>query len=479
MASYRELLQRVKLEIDELGAVQARERHPATGGTALFLDVREQDEWDEGAVPGAVHVPRGNLEQRIEGLVPDRSREIVVYCAGGSRSAFAAKTLAELGYENVLNLAGGFTDWKRNGFESRSRETLTPEQRARYSRHLLIPEVGEAGQQRLLQSRVLLIGAGGLGSPASLYLAAAGVGTLGIVDADVVDDSNLQRQIVHSTERLGEPKVASAKRTLEALNPDVDVEDLRGAADVGERRADPRRGLGRDHRRRRQLPHALPRQRRVRLARDPRRARLDLPLRGPGHRLRAARGPCYRCLFPTPPPPELAPSCAEGGVLGVLPGIIGSLQANEALKLLLGAGETLRGRLAALRRPREHVRRGDGQARSRLPRLRRAPDDHGVRRLCRVLPGGSRVTAVRIPPTLRAEVAGERQVEAHGGTVREVLEDLARRYPALEPQLFDDGDIAPFVNVYVGGEDVRTLEGLETRVDGLPMILLPAMAGGR
>jgi molybdopterin/thiamine biosynthesis adenylyltransferase/rhodanese-related sulfurtransferase len=345
MASYRELLQRAKAEIDELGAAQARERHPATGGSALFLDVREQDEWDEGVVTGAVHVPRGNLEQRIEGLVPDRSREIVVYCAGGSRSAFAAKTLAELGYENVYNLAGGFTDWKRNGFEIEVPQTLTPEQRARYSRHLLIPEVGEAGQQKLLQSRVLLIGAGGLGSPASLYLAAAGVGTLGIVDADVVDDSNLQRQIVHSTERLGEPKVASAKRTLEALNPDVDVKTyeerltsenveriLGDGWDVIIDGADnfPTRYLVNDA----SVWHSIP------------------VVHGSIYRFEGqvtvfepGEGPCYRCLFPTPPPPELAPSCAEGGVLGVLPGIIGSLQANEALKLLLGAGESLRGRL--------------------------------------------------------------------------------------------------------------------------------------
>jgi len=345
MASYRELLQRVKAEIDELGAGQARERHAATGGNALFLDVREQDEWDEGAVTGAVHVPRGNLEQRIEGLVPDRSREIVVYCAGGSRSAFAAKSLAELGYDNVYNLAGGFTDWKRSGFEIEIPQTLTPEQRARYSRHLLIPEVGEAGQQRLLQSRVLLIGAGGLGSPASLYLAAAGVGTLGIVDADVVDNSNLQRQIVHSTERLGEPKVASAKRTLEALNPDVDVKTyeerltsenveriLGDGWDVIIDGADnfPTRYLVNDA----SVWHSIP------------------VVHGSIYRFEGQvtvfephEGPCYRCLFPTPPPPELAPSCAEGGVLGVLPGIIGSLQANEALKLLLGAGESLRGRL--------------------------------------------------------------------------------------------------------------------------------------
>jgi sulfur-carrier protein adenylyltransferase/sulfurtransferase len=195
MATYRELLARVKAEIEEIGAADARERQD----DALFVDVREREEWDEGIVPGAVHVPRGQLESRIEGLVPDRGRELVLYCSGGSRSAFAAKALQELGYENVVSLTGGFTDWKRNGFPVETPRSLSPDQRRRYSRHLLIPEVGEAGQERLLGGRVLLIGAGGLGSPASLYLAAAGVGRLGIVDADVVDASNLQRQIIHST----------------------------------------------------------------------------------------------------------------------------------------------------------------------------------------------------------------------------------------------------------------------------------------
>jgi molybdopterin/thiamine biosynthesis adenylyltransferase/rhodanese-related sulfurtransferase len=340
MATYRELLARVRAEIEEIGTAEARERD-----SALFLDVREQNEWDEGVLPGAVHIPRGELEQRIEGLVPDRSREIVVYCAGGSRSAFATKSLAELGYENVVNLAGGFTDWKRNGYPVETPRSLSADQRARYSRHLLIPEVGEAGQQKLLQSRVLLIGAGGLGSPASLYLAAAGVGTLGIIDADVVDDSNLQRQIVHSTDRLGEPKVGSAKRTLEALNPDVEVKTyqerltsenveriLADGWDVIVDGADnfPTRYLVNDA----SVWHGIP------------------LVHGSIYRFEGQvtvfkphEGPCYRCLFPTPPPPELAPSCAEGGVLGVLPGIIGSLQASEALKLLLGAGETLQGRL--------------------------------------------------------------------------------------------------------------------------------------
>jgi sulfur-carrier protein adenylyltransferase/sulfurtransferase len=341
MAGYRELLNEVKAGIEEIRAPEAA----ALDGEPLFLDVRERDEWDEGHIPGALHVPRGNLESRVEGLVPDRERRIVVYCAGGSRSAFAAKTLGELGYTDVTSLAGGFTDWKRNGFPIQQPRALQTEQRARYSRHLLIPEVGEEGQLKLLDSKILLIGAGGLGSPASLYLAAAGVGRLGIVDADVVDASNLQRQIIHSTEELGQPKVASAKAAIEALNPDVEVvtyaerltsENVdRILADGWDLIVDgadnfPTRYLVNDA----SVWH-------------------DIPVvhgsifrfEGQVTVFKPHDGPCYRCLFPQPPPADLAPSCAEGGVLGVLPGIIGSLQANEALKLALGIGDPLIGRL--------------------------------------------------------------------------------------------------------------------------------------
>jgi len=344
MAGYRELLAQVRLEIEEISSVDAHERL-AADERPLFVDVREPDEWEEGHVPGAIHVTRGRLESRMEGLVPDKERAIVVYCSGGSRSAFASKVLGDLGYENVVNLAGGFADWKRNGFDVTIPRALSAEQRSRYSRHLLIPEVGEDGQQRLLDARVLLVGAGGLGSPASLYLAAAGVGTLGIVDADVVDESNLQRQIVHSTDRLGEPKVASARRTLEALNPDVNVvpfEERLGSDNV-ERILDggwdviidgadnfPTRYLVNDA----SVWHGIPV-----VHGSIYRFEGQVTVFSPG------QGPCYRCLFPTPPPPELAPSCAEGGVLGVLPGIIGSLQANEALKLILERGDTLVGRL--------------------------------------------------------------------------------------------------------------------------------------
>src|SRR5436190_622841 len=259
MPSYRELLQQVKAEIGEVDAARAHELLDSAE-RPLLVDVREQDEWSEGHLPGAIHVSRGNLESRIERAAPDRARPIVLYCQSGARPAFAAKTLEELGYENVVSLSGGFTDWKRNGFPTELPRVLDGEKRSRYSRHLLIPEVGEEGQLKLLDSRVLLIGAGGLGSPASLYLAAAGVGRLGIVDDDRV----------HASIYRFEGQVTVFK------------------------------------------PH---------------------------------EGPCYRCLFPQPPPPELAPSCAEGGVLGVLPGIIGSLQANETLKLALGIGDTLTGRL--------------------------------------------------------------------------------------------------------------------------------------
>jgi sulfur-carrier protein adenylyltransferase/sulfurtransferase len=341
MATYRDLLQQVRSEVEEVSTSDAAARPDG----ALFVDVRERDEWDEGHIPGAVHIPRGYLESRIEAAAPDRDRPIVVYCATGARSAFGTRTLEELGYTDVRNLGGGFVDWKRNGFPVQLPRSLDADRRSRYSRHLLIPEVGEEGQLRLLDARVLLVGAGGLGSPASLYLAAAGVGRLGIVDADVVDASNLQRQIVHSTERLGEAKVASAKRTIEALNPDVEVvtyEERLTSENIERILADgwevivdgadnfPTRYLVNDA----SVWHGVP------------------VVHGSIYRFegqvtvfKPGEGPCYRCLFPTPPPPELAPSCAEGGVLGVLPGIIGSLQANEALKLALGIGDPLVGRL--------------------------------------------------------------------------------------------------------------------------------------
>jgi sulfur-carrier protein adenylyltransferase/sulfurtransferase len=343
MPTYRELLQQVKAEIAEIDVQTARER--LDHDSPAVVDVREQNEWDEGHIPGAVHVPRGSLESKIEGAVPDRSHSVIVYCAGGTRSAFAAKTLEELGYEDVVSLVGGFTDWKRNGLPFEIPRTLEDTQRRRYSRHILIPEVGEEGQQRLLDGRILLIGAGGLGSPASLYLAAAGVGTVGIVDDDAVDETNLQRQIIHSTERLGDSKAESAKRTIEALNPDVtvkvfkerltsdNVDRILGEGwDVIVDGADnfPTRYLLNDA----SVWHEIP------VVHGS-----IFRFEGQTTVFKPHEGPCYRCLFPEPPPPELAPSCAEGGVLGVLPGIVGSLQANEALKLVLGIGDSLVGRL--------------------------------------------------------------------------------------------------------------------------------------
>ena len=344
MPTYRELLARARAEIEEISTPEAHALVEA-GETPLFVDVRLREEWDEGHLPGAVHVPRNNLESRAETLLPDKGRPLVVYCGSGTRSVFATKSLLELGYENVVNLAGGFADWKRNGYEFTTPAALSPSQRTRYARHLMIPEVGEEGQQRLLDSRVLLIGAGGLGSPASLYLAAAGIGTLGVIDPDVVDDSNLQRQIVHSTERLGEPKVDSARRTIEALNPDVTVVPFQERLDSSNVERILAHGWdvivdGTDNFPTRYLVndasvwHGIP------------------VVHGSIYRFEGqvtvfhpGNGPCYRCLYPSPPPPELAPSCAEGGVLGVLPGIVGSLQASEALKLVLGEGDTLAGRL--------------------------------------------------------------------------------------------------------------------------------------
>src|SRR5438105_2878356 len=307
-------------------------------------DVREKNEWDEGHIPGAVHVPKSYLEQWAEDRLPKKDKLTVLYCAGGVRSAMAADTLAKLGYPNGLPMAGGFNRWKDSGFRWAKPESLTADQAQRYSRHLLIPEVGESGQQQLLRSKVLLIGAGGLGSPAALYLAAAGVGTLGIVDSDVVDATNLQRQILHTTERIGEPKTDSARQTLEALNPDVkivgyqerltreNVDRILSEYDVVVDGADnfPTRYLLNDA----SVKHDKP------------------VVHGSIYRFEGQvtvfkphEGPCYRCLFPEPPPPELAPSCAEGGVLGVLPGIVGSLQTNEAIKLAAEIGDPLVGRL--------------------------------------------------------------------------------------------------------------------------------------
>lgn len=342
MTGFRDLLAQTREQITEIEPVAAEDLL----ADATFLDVRELDEFEQGTIPGALFIPRGQLETQIENRISDHDQQIVVYCAGGARSAFAAQTLETLGYTNVVSLAGGFGRWKNEDRPWNTPTVLAPEQRTRYHRHLLLPEVGETGQQRLLESKVLLLGAGGLGSPAGLYLAAAGVGTLGIVDMDVVGASNLQRQILHNIDRIGDRKVDSAKKTLTALNPDVNVVtyDTRlGADNVVNIISDydlvidgtdnfPTRYLLNDASVLTGIPvvHG-----------SIFRFEGQVTVFAPGS------GPCYRCLLPEPPPPELAPSCAEAGVLGVLPGIIGSIQALEAIKVLLGLGDPLIGRLLA------------------------------------------------------------------------------------------------------------------------------------
>jgi molybdopterin/thiamine biosynthesis adenylyltransferase/rhodanese-related sulfurtransferase len=342
VATFRDMLREVKATIREIDGEAAE---PSLG-KALFLDVREADEHDQGAITGALHIPRGNLELQIEGRAPDKSVPVVVYCAAGVRSAFAAKAMQELGYSDVVSLAGGFNRWKDEGRPWVTPRTLSADQRNRYHRHLLLPEVGVDGQQRLLESRVLLLGAGGLGSPAALYLAAAGVGTLGIIDMDVVDASNLQRQILHNLDRIGERKVDSAKKTLTAMNPDIDVVtfDTRlGAVNI----LDVIDGYdvivdGTDNFPTRYLVNDASLLKRIPVVHGS-----IFRFEGQVTVFHPYEGPCYRCLIPEPPPAELAPSCAEAGVLGVLPGIIGSLQAMETIKLLLGLGDTLAGRLLA------------------------------------------------------------------------------------------------------------------------------------
>ncbi len=340
--TYEELLRQARSEIREVTPAEAdaaRQR----GGIAL-VDVREASEWEQGHIPDARHVAKSHVEQDIEATVPDHATPIVLYCAAGVRSLFAAQTLRAMGYHDVASMTGGFDAWKRHGLEWTQPSGLTDTQRQRYSRHLLIPEVGSDGQAKLLGSRVLLIGAGGLGSPAALYLAAAGVGTIGIVDFDVVDLSNLQRQVLHTSDRVGEKKVESARRTINALNPDVrvvshdemlvagNVERIIAGYDVILDGTDTfeTRYIVNDAAVAAGIPvvHAS-------VFRFEGQLTTFIPY----------EGPCYRCLYPTPPPPELAPGCSVAGVLGVVPGIMGLLQANEVLKLLLGLGTTLSGRL--------------------------------------------------------------------------------------------------------------------------------------
>jgi molybdopterin/thiamine biosynthesis adenylyltransferase/rhodanese-related sulfurtransferase len=371
MPSYDALLRELRGAIPETDT-------SGLAGAAVVIDCREPDEHAQGAIPGAVFIPRGFLEARIEKHAADRGAPIVVYCASGNRSLFAVRSLQEMGYTNARSLVGGFTGYKRAGLPWEVPNVLRPDQEQRYSRHVLLPEVGLAGQQKLLAAKVVCIGAGGLGSPSAMYLAAAGVGTLGLIDDDVVDASNLQRQILHGTDRLGTPKVESGERTLKNLNPDVRVDkyraritsenavDLLGRYDVIIDGADnfPTRYLVNDVA--------------LRLGKPVVHASI-FRFEGQLTVFPANGSPCYRCLYPQPPPPEDAPSCAEGGVLGVLPGILGVLQATEAIKLILGIGQTLAGRLLVydalatkfrelkLRRDPKCPTCGDGVDRASIP----------------------------------------------------------------------------------------------------------------
>ncbi len=346
--SSAELLRQVKSQIAEVDPAEVHTLIVAANGNGnapVLIDVRETDEFAAGHIPGARHVPRGYLESRIEGAVPDRAAHVILYCASGNRSAYAARTLQEdLGYERVESMTGGITLWKDRGYEVQVPRTLSAEQRERYSRHLLMPEIGADGQQKLLDARVLLLGAGGLGSPTALYLAAAGVGTLGIVDNDEVDLSNLQRQVIHNNERIGVPKVDSAEQSIRALNPDVEVVkypvrmdasnimEIIDGWDVVVDGLDnfPTRYLLNDASVRLRIPVV---------------SASILGFDGQLSIFAPYQGPCYRCLFPTPPPAELAPSCGANGVLGVLPGTMGLLQATEVVKLILGIGDPAIGRL--------------------------------------------------------------------------------------------------------------------------------------
>src|SRR3954468_883043 len=349
MPTGAEIIRKIKEQITEVDPKEVHAHlHSSNGnGSAppVIVDVREQHEFEEAPLPGAIHVPRGHLESRIEGKVGDKSRPVVLYCASGQRSALAANTLQELlGYEDVASMTGGITLWKDRGFEVETPRALDADQKNRYSRHVLLPEVGLEGQLKLLEAKVLLLGAGGLGSPTALYLAAAGVGTLGIVDDDVVDVSNLPRQVIHSEETLGESKVESAEKAIKKLNPDVNVvkyptrldasnimEIIEGY-DVIVDGVDnfPTRYLLNDATVRLKIPVV---------------SASILGFDGQLSIFAPYEGPCYRCLYPTPPPAELAPSCGANGVLGVLPGTMGLLQATEVIKLVTEAGDPLIGRL--------------------------------------------------------------------------------------------------------------------------------------
>ena len=341
-----EVIRQIRSSVEEVDPSDVKATL-SNGNGFVLLDVRESDEWDAGHIPGAKHIPRGYLESRVEGVVGnDRSKRVVIYCASGQRSALAANTLKQLlGYEDVASMNGGITLWKDRGYDVEVPVSLTKEQRDRYSRHLLVPEIGLEGQTKLLNAKVLLLGAGGLGSPTALYLAAAGVGTLGVVDDDEVDLSNLQRQVIHTTDRIGTPKVDSAEIAINGINPDVKVVKYKTRLDASNI-MEIIEGYdvivdGVDN-----FP--------TRYLLNDATVRLDIPVvsaprssasTGSCRVFTPHDGPCYRCLYPVPPPAELAPSCGANGVLGVLPGTMGLLQATEVVKLVVGAGEPLIGRL--------------------------------------------------------------------------------------------------------------------------------------
>ncbi len=352
VSGFRDLLGSVKHQIREVSTAESEKLFDRGW---LALDVREADEFEQGAIPGAMFIPRGNLELQIEARVLDKSTPIVIYCAGGVRSALAALSLQMIGYQNVASMAGGFNRWKDEGRLWAKPTVLTPDQRNRYHRHLLLPEVGDAGQKKLLDSKVLLLGAGGLGSPAALYLAAAGVGTIGIIDMDVVDASNLQRQILHNMERIGERKVDSAKKTITSINPDVNVVtyDVRLGANNILEIIDGYDVIvdGTDNFPTRYLVNDASLIKRIPVVHGS-----IFRFEGQATVFHPYVGPCYRCFVPEPPPAELAPSCAEAGVLGVLPGIVGSIQAMEAIKLILGLGDPLVGRILAYDAMEENFR---------------------------------------------------------------------------------------------------------------------------
>ena len=342
--TFKDIMSDARKVVPEVTVDQVKQRLAGNGKQVHLIDVREKEEYREGHLAGSVSVPRGFLEMQIEEKVPDRDAEMIVYCQGGTRSLIAGKILKDMGYTNVVSMTGGFGAWKGAGNAWKADRQFSADQLQRYSRHFLLPEVGEAGQAKLLDAKVLLIGAGGLGSPTAYYLAAAGIGTIGIVDDDVVDRSNLQRQILHNEERVGMPKVESAKLTLQGLNPDVNVIGYRervNSENIMRLIADydiivdgcdnfPTRYLVNDA---------------CVFANKPNVHGSIFQFEGQATVFHPGKGPCYRCLFPEPPPPGAAPSCAEAGVLGVLPGLVGCVQAVETVKLVLGTGNPLVGRL--------------------------------------------------------------------------------------------------------------------------------------